>query len=408
MLEALDAVIRGGLLVMVSADGTALVGLELETGEPRWRTPLGPPAQAAVVHELAPGTLLVQTPTHYVAVTASTGAVLSTRPAPGRWEFVWRGMGGCALRSECGLTPISCEDGRPLGPPIEAEGQWMHYIESDELGGHSSQSPRCTGELEVLGAGAGWSLYQADDEVLAIDPQGATRWRSPSLGCRSCAALGRGVAPDASLCWTTDRPSSEEIVVRAFSCTDGTAAFTRALPIEPAPYEGVVTGWIPEPPSILVVTPGRALALSPSGEPRWSRSLGPGVLPVPAGLRVQSFPLALPFRTLEPADPATGLALRREPVPARHEVRVAPDGSLGVVRQGSTSDRAGHPVAAPERFTFVRDDAGSRVLLEGRTVLRLPGDGWVVGEHVSAQGAWLVVAEPRAGQPDRLHRLRAP
>jgi hypothetical protein len=407
-VEALDAVVRDGLLVMVTADGTELVALELETDRERWKVPLGPPAQAAIVHELDPGVLLVQTPTRYVAVQASTGDLLSTREAPAHWEFVWRGMGGCALGSECGMMPISCTDGRPLGPPLIGDRVWTHYLESDEDGGRRSESLRCLGELEVLGAGAGWSLYQVGEEIVAFDPQGNERWRKSERACPNCAALGRGMAPDARLCWTAARPSDTEVVVRAFSCREGTMAFVRSLSIQPAPYEGVVTGWIPEPPSVLVVSPGQAVALSPAGALRWSRPLGPGVMPVPAGLRLPSFPLVLPFRTLEPVDPATGRTLRSEPVPAGHEVRVAASGSLQVVPQGSTTDRAGSRVPAPEVFSFVRDPAGSRVLLEERTVLRLPGDGWVLGEHRSSRGTWLVVTEFRPGQPDRVHRLSVP
>src|SRR4029079_11693587 len=83
-------------------------------------------------------------------------------------------------------------------------------------------------------------------------------------------------------------------------------------------------------------------------------------------------------------------------------------GELTVLPQGATSDRGGAMVQAPRVFRFLRDAHGSRAELGGRTVLSLPGDGWVLGEHRSARGTWLIVTEIVPGAPDRVHILRAP
>src|SRR5262249_54791716 len=153
---------------------------------------------------------------------------------------------------------------------------------------------------------------------------GTERWRRAEPACSGCASLGAGVAPDASLCWTTRREGSLAIV-RSFSCKTGALTFERSLPLDPGTaYEGLVTGFVPSPPGILVVAKGRATVLAPTGEPRWEREVGPGVLLLPTGARVASFPLALsPFQTLERVDPATGTALGRELVAPGREVRVS-------------------------------------------------------------------------------------
>jgi hypothetical protein len=260
--------------------------------------------------------------------------------------------------------------------------------------------------LSPLGRTGDLTLYHATrlpegNEVLALDRTGAIRWRSSAVACEACAAIGSGVSPDERTCWTTDS-GEREWIVRAFECASGRPLFEhRAARSQQAPT--IVTGWA-DPGGIYVVAGGSAALLARDGHPMWRRALrDPELLMVPPGLRVSEYPIAIGgYRGIDRVA-LDGTSTRIE----RGELRATGRG-IAIAREGATSDRAGASVPAPEVFTFVRDRRGSHAEVGGRAVLSIAGDAWVLGEHRSARGAWLVVAEPRAGQPDRVHVVRAP
>ena len=410
-LEALDAVTEDGALIYVARDGRTVCAMDLASGAERWQVELQgvDKVQAAVLHKLAPHRLLLQVPGRYFALDVTHG-LLSSRSGPPDWTFVWRGGGACALRSPCVLQPISCDDGRALGPALhERDGREM-------FGEHDSARPICISNPGVLGTAKGLSLYleshlrDAEDAavVLAVDSTGKQAWRSSSPACRSCAQLGFGAATDGSLCWTTQLGEGKAIL-NGFDCATGQALFTRELPQEPAMMRQVVTGWTPEPTGLLFVGSGRAQLIAKDGKDRWVRAMAPGVLPLPRGLKLpSSYPLALDWVTsVERVDAATGKKISTEAL-GRNELRIAADGSPLILPAGGTSDRGGAFVAAPRLFRFTRDPAGSRVELGGKLKLKTSGDAWVLGEHWTAQEVILVVAASRKGGPDQIYIIRAP
>ncbi|MCZ7683847.1 MAG: hypothetical protein M5U28_35820 [Sandaracinaceae bacterium] len=269
----------------------------------------------------------------------------------------------------------------------------------DELGSHSS----CVGERGVIGRAGELSLYAVElegrpaAEVIALDGAGAVRWRSEAVACASCTPLGAGVASDGTLCWTTDR-LDRELVVRAFECATGRPRFTRRV-TTPAGHRhpAVVTGWLAQPAGLVISAHEEVALIAPGGRVLWERRGIPArTLAIPEGTRTSDYPLALDaYDAIAWLRPADGLGARTEHR-RTGEIR-AVAGVIAVVPAGATSDRAGGHVEAPSRFSFVRSRTGSRALLEGRTVLTLEGDGWVIGEHRSERGAWLVVTEPREG-----------
>jgi hypothetical protein len=154
-----------------------------------------------VLHKLTPHRLLLQVPGRYFALDATRG-LLSSRGGPQTWTFVWRGGGACALRSTCQLQPISCDDGRALGPALlERAGKAM-FGEPDGAG------PICISNPGVIGVAKGLSLYleshlrDAEDAavLVAVDSTGKHAWRSAGPACSSCAPLGFSAAGDGSLC----------------------------------------------------------------------------------------------------------------------------------------------------------------------------------------------------------------
>lgn len=403
--ETQDAVLRDGLLWLVSPDGTTLSAIDLAAGVERFEISLGAPDLAAVIHDLGEHRLLVQSPSQYTTVDLTLGQVIAQRPAPGEWTFVWQSMGAVGLRSPCRFTPISREDGRQLGELLAPRTyRWSGEFDED---GRSFSG--CYGDFEVLGAARGLSLYFAsalDDSplpvVLAIDTAGVERWRSRSLCRTSPPPLGAGVAPDGLLCWVTERDRPGSLTVRAFSCETGKVRFETPMTIDAkTAYDELVTGFVPTPPSILVSSRGRATALTPEGKVRWSRSQTDDVLVVPTGLVTPNYPLALDaFHSIESVSPATGERLEHLLAPDGSEIRISARGTPEIALAGGTSDRGGARVAAPEVFVFIRDRSGSRALLRGQEVLSLPADGWVIGEHRNEEHTWLVVAQPREGKPD--------
>jgi len=410
-LAALDAVTEDGALIYVARDGRTGRAMDLASGAERWQVALQgvDKVQAAVLHKLAPHRLLLQVPGRYFALDTTRG-LLSSRSGPLTWTFVWRGGGACALRSTCLLQPISCDDGRALGPALhERDGREM-------FGERDSAGPLCIGNPGVVGTAKGLSLYleshlrDAEDAavVVAVDSTGKQVWRSVSPACSSCAPLGCGAAGDGSLCWTTQL-GENNARLQGFDCATGHPLFTRELPQEPTRIRQVMTGWVREPGGVLFVGSGRAQLITRDGKDLWVRATEPGVLPLPRGLKLpSSYPLALDWITrLERIDSATGKKISAEAL-GRNELRIAEDGSTLILPAGGTSDRGGSFVAAPRLFRFTRDPAGSQVVLGGKLILKTPGDAWVLGEHWTAQEVILVVAASRKGEPDRIHILRAP
>lgn len=403
-LEALDAVLRGGEVVLVESDGAHVRALDVETGAERWRAPTGATARAALLSDLGGGRLLVQLPSRFVTVDRQAGRVVATRELALGWRFVFRNAGACALNGECDFTPIACDDARPLGAPLSIRRLELH----DDRGRHAS----CVGERVVIGRAGELSLYAVGlegrpaAEVIALDGAGAVRWRSEAVACASCTPLGAGVSSDGTLCWTTDR-LERELVVRAFECATGRPRFTRRV-TTPAGHRhpAVVTGWLAQPAGLVISAHEEVALIGRDGRVLWERRDVPArTLALPEGTRTSDYPLALDaydaVARLRPADGSTARSEQRRD----GEIR-AIEGAIALVPPGATYDRAGGHVEAPERFSFVRSRTGSRALLEARTVLTLEGDGWVTGEHRSERGAWLVITEPREGLPDRLHVLR--
>ena len=368
--SALDAVVREGAVVFVVADGTEARSVDVATGVERWRAPLGAASQLAIIHDLGGGRLFVQVPGRATTLDAATGRVVAARAASRDWEFVHHGMGGCALRSDCALAPIACEDGRPLGPPLVGQSEWIQ--ESDEHGNMRGDSQRCDADASVLAIAGELTLFVARNlehgptgtVVRAIDAGGRTRWSAAAPACAQCAPLGGGASPDGRLCWTTDRAHEGEALVRGFDCATGQVRFSRALSIDRATaYAGLVTGFVPTPPSILVVARGSVTTLAPNGATRWTRAIPVDAIALPIGLRVASFPLALEgFRAIVHVDATTGATVRAEQLAEGRELRVGDDSAIAVVRAGATGDRGGARVPAPEVFSFVRDRAGSHAL----------------------------------------------
>ena len=411
VIEALDAVVREGVVVSVAPDGRAVAALDLATATERWRVSLAGPADAAVIHDLGRGRVLVQAAGRYTTIDTSTGERIAVREAPASWTFVHRGMGGCALRGECSLSPVSCDDGRPLGAALLGDRRWIHTPRQDD-----GPSPRCMGDLDVLAATDASVLVSSRTSqapiVTAIDEGGSVLWRSSDPACASCAPLGAGAAPDGALCWTTDRRSATEAIVRGFDCATGAVRFAHPIALGDRDRSSeIVTGWSGSGPrpALLVQAGRRAIALSVDGERLWHRPLPAGTLANLPALRVPSYPLAIDgVDAIAHLDPATGETLRTREVASGREVRIASDGTIAVVREGSTFDRGGARVPPPEIFAFARAPTGSRATIGDREVLALPGDGWVLGEHREGERAWLVVAEARQGRPDRVHVLQHP
>ncbi|HJL15372.1 MAG TPA: PQQ-binding-like beta-propeller repeat protein [Sandaracinaceae bacterium LLY-WYZ-13_1] len=405
-LDALDAVVRDGRIVLVEPDGAHVRAVDVETGEVRWRAPTHVTPDAAVIHDLGEGHLLIQLPSRLVTVDVATGRVLAEREGLRGWRFVFRNAGACALNGECDFAPIACDDGRPLGPTLSLRvDEWSHFE-----GG--SYEVVCGGERRVIGRAGSLSLYVVETEeppeVVAIADDGTVRWRDAGVACEACAPLGVGVSPDGSLCWTSDA-TERSLVVRAFDCATGRPRFSHGAPI-PDGHRAVV-GWVESPPGLLVSVasasgPGRATRLSVEGDERWSRDLAAGTLGVTEGLVVSSHPVALAgVERVARLRGRDGAVLEAEAAGGR-DLR-AVEGTLRFVPSGGSSERGGARVPPLRVFRFERDRGGSRALLGGRPVLELPGDGWVLAEHRSGERAWLVVAEDRGDRPDRVHVLRS-
>jgi len=402
-LEAQDAMVRGQRLVYVDATGTALVARDLATDREAWRVPLGEPAAASVLHVLDEDVVMVQQLGQaYTSVDTSTGDVVHQRSSPRRWTFVHRGMGGCGLVSDCALQPIDCRDGRPLGallggPTVKF---WIDGQHTD---------PVCTDEPTVWGAAAGMTLVRDtggnEPRVVALGPDGPL-WSSPHPSCDDCEPVGAGIAPDGSLCWSTDRVGDERVEVKAFSCTTGALGFQGTWAVtRRSPYVGVLVGWAP---GLLLVVHGRgAVAIDgATGQQRWRTELPAGELAVVPGLRLPSWPLDLAADSLVELDPASGAVTRRHAVADGQVVNVV-GGELRIEPVGRSGGRGGGQHVAPlVQFAFERGRERSVARHDGVVIGHWPGDAWVVGE-VAGDPGWLVVNEVRAAV-DRLHVLAAP
>ncbi|NOY91635.1 MAG: PQQ-binding-like beta-propeller repeat protein [Deltaproteobacteria bacterium] len=407
-LDAVDAVLRGRLLIVVDPGSRLVRALDVESGEEAWRVELGEEAPASILQDLGGGRLMVQVPgQEFHTLDIERGVRIAHRPSPRDRRFVAHRGGACALHRNCVLEPISCEDGHALGPALR--GARIHFFPTEDW---ENGGTTCASRLDELGRAGELSLYvmrvegQEHAEVIARDDAGTTRWRSSDVACEQCQTVGMGSAPDGSVCWTTDAVEQRQ-TLRAFRCADGEPLFERQLRGAPGyRLPQILTGWVREPPGLYVASEGQAMLLAPDGTPRWTRGVDGDRLVLPDGLRVPSFPLALErYSGVEWVDASTGHTRETRTLYSGAELRIDQAGQVQITPPGQTSDRAGAPVPAPMAFRLRRARSGSRVSLAGRTVLDLEHDAHVVGERTTDAGSWLVVAEQRAGQPDRLHVL---
>lgn len=397
---ALDEIVRDGKLIFVDAEGATLRSVDVASGREMWRSPIGNGARSALLLDLGAGRVLVQISQRFVTLRLSDGSVLAEREAPAAWRFVKRNNGACALSEQCGLQPISCDDGRPLGEPLR--GETVSYSEEDGVG-------TCSSNLDILGKAGELSLYQLDSTVIARNASGATTWERSDAACENCVTFfGNGMASDGSLCWTSAHEESA-ITTRVFSCATGAASFVhRTLrPSSAQDDRGFMTAWVSDPPGIFVASMNSATLVAPDGSERWTAAVAEGALAMPEDAHVAAHPIGLNgARSLVTLDPRTGGVLRTAAVDSG-ELRIV-EGHLEVHSGRATSDRGGAAVPAPLYFEFDRDRHGSRVLHRSEVLLALPGDGHVVGEVLTDAEAILVVAEVRHQMPDVVHVLRVP
>lgn len=412
VLPAWGAITHEGTLFVLSDDLLTITAVELSTRRRRFATRFQEAPSGG--HELAMlrgDRLLVHAGGTLHVLDAATGARVGRHAGPmngvGRQDraHLWRRPGICAIRTECQLQVVDCDDARPLGEPLR--GTWVRRYPRVPVPGVGRHTTSCRGLNAMLLGRAGSLLIVGGGHSAPGDPSGgalaldartgAPRWSAPDVGCRTCAEEASGISPDGATCWLGGTDGE----LRVFECATGRARFS-----EP----GVrVAAWAGDPGGIFVLHDAQIRLLDPStGRARWRRAIPAGTTWLPAGARGVDLPPGPDPLTVGIVAPASGETLATGEVPAGHAVTSTDDGALLVAGLGRGWGADGRPTSAPVAAPVATVERGAPSVIRdarGQAIASFDTDSWIVGEHRGSDGAVLAVYVSRTEGPGAVHLL---
>lgn len=130
-ISAMQAVVRDGVLFVVSADTLSVSATSLATQQELWRTPVRTgPAGLTELTVTSATRLLVHAGNTLLSLDRGSGRVLARHAV--RWNsgsqraHIWQSRGACAIVGDCYFQPIECALGTPLGPALDGPEMTIH------------------------------------------------------------------------------------------------------------------------------------------------------------------------------------------------------------------------------------------------------------------------------------------
>jgi len=414
-----DAIVHGGVLVVLEPNLLIVTGRSMHDAQALWHTSFQPKAEGLhSLMRLGAERALVRTGRSLTVLEVADGRTVAKHfQGTADRRFLWERAGACGLRGDCSMQLIDCESAAPMAEPLAADHSKMRrFVGLD--GQHHDTG--CFGfDVDLLGRSGDIIVYFAravrgagHDRSFGMDARtGKLAWRSPDYGCGSCLGLERGMSPDGRHCWV-----AESDQIRAFDCQTGKLRFKRRLPdVQATVWAGDGGG------GIFVLGDDVATLLDPrSGAPQWQVTVPAGALALPVGAKLFNlFDVAFPMgdrSVLALLDLSTGREVSRLPMTRGSAVLTAPDGRIVVRQDGMERDHTGQLIPSPDGPALIVDRGRSPgtvagppdqavVRTQSGTIIdRIDADAWTIGQARVAEEVYVAVLVAREPREVRLYR----